>query len=224
MAQPARRGGRAGTGHGRGSGTGGGSGAVVTLTDAATIVVDASAGRVFEVTLGGGRTLANATGVAHGETYAFIIRQDATGGRALTLASGYVLSTGAPLRLSTAPSTVNVLQFVAVGTTLHLLGSHFGPCAAGSQRFNYTGSDQLLTVPAGCSEITVKAWGAGGGGGGASSPPTTAVGGGGGYSTTRLAVTPLESLTVIVGAGGHGSTVAPVVVYGGGGCGNQCSS
>lgn len=35
-------------------------------------------------------------------------------------------------------------------------------CVAGSQTFVYTGADQTLTVPAGCSMISVKMWGAAG--------------------------------------------------------------
>lgn len=32
-------------------------------------------------------------------------------------------------------------------------------CTHGSQTFTYTGSNQTFTVPAGCTSLTVKAWG-----------------------------------------------------------------
>jgi LruC domain-containing protein len=76
-----------------------------------------------------------------------------------------------------------------------------------------TGADQSWPVPAGCTRVKVKLWGAGGGGGGGSNlgDPTLIGGGGGGFTTGLLAVTPGESLTVIVGVGGAGSG------FGGGG-------
>ena len=49
--------------------------------------------------------------------------------------------------------------------------------AQGTNTYNYTGSAQTFTVPAGVSQITIKAWGAGGGGGGGNN---SAYGGGGG--------------------------------------------
>ncbi len=38
-----------------------------------------------------------------------------------------------------------------------------GTCTPGSQTFTYTGSNQTFVVPAGCTSISIKAWGAGGG-------------------------------------------------------------
>lgn len=199
---------------------------LVPLTDAASIAVNGALGNVFEVTLGGNRTLANPTNVAQGRRYRFIIRQDATGGRTLAFGTAYRFSSATPPNLSTAASTISVLEFVAVDGNLHALGTHIGPCASGSAVFRGTGADQNFTVPGGCTSITVKLWGAGGGGGGGPSSSTTATGGGGGYSRATLAVTPGETLTIIVGIGGHGSSVAPVPVYGGGGrgCGTNCAS
>lgn len=79
-------------------------------------------------------------------------------------------------------------------------------CTSGNQTFNHTGANQNFTVPAGCTSLTVKAWGGGGGGG-------DGEGGGGGYVTGPLSVTPSETLTVIVGGGGTSSGNA----FGGGG-------
>jgi hypothetical protein len=71
----------------------------------------------------------------------------------------------------------------------------------------YTGSDQFVTVPLGVSEVEVKLWGAGGGG------HNTADGGAGGFVSGILAVTPGETLTIVVGQGGQNGESA----YGGGG-------
>jgi hypothetical protein len=59
--------------------------APVTLTDAATIAVDASLGSQFKVTLGGNRTLANPTGAYAGQMLLFVLKQDGTGSRTLAL-------------------------------------------------------------------------------------------------------------------------------------------
>ena len=94
--------------------------------------------------------------------------------------------------------------------------------------FNYTGSDQLWTVPTGVTSATFYLIGAGGGG------STAYAGGGGGYATgTYLSLTPGQTLTIIVGQGGGG--VAPATrpgvsgypgiytptTYGGGGRGGS---
>ena len=67
--------------------------------------------------------------------------------------------------------------------------------------FNTEGSTSW-TVPAGATNITVKAWGGGGGGGGAGNTMTGAAGGGAGFAQATLSVTSGESLTIYVGGGG----------------------
>ena len=62
-------------------------------------------------------------------------------------------------------------------------------------------TESAFVVPAGCDEITVKAWGAGGGGGGANAA-NGGRGGGGGFAQSTISVTGGESLTVEVGGGG----------------------
>lgn len=78
--------------------------------------------------------------------------------------------------------------------------------------FNYTGTDQTFTVPAGVMSLTVQLYGAAGGPG-----STGWYFGKGGYVEGNLSVTSGTQLTVIVGArgadGGQGSTWN---VYGGG--------
>lgn len=77
--------------------------------------------------------------------------------------------------------------------------------------FDFTGSLQSWTVPDGVTTIYVKLWGGGGAGGNNSGGQ----GGGGAYVAGTLAVTPGESLQILVGGGGvnNNSTSA----FGGGG-------
>lgn len=69
------------------------------------------------------------------------------------------------------------------------------------------------TVPANVFEVTVGAWGGGGAGGGSGNASIASArggggGGGGGFAQSAIAVTPGETLNVIVGAGGAGSSAA----------------
>jgi hypothetical protein len=96
---------------------------------------------------------------------------------------------------------------------------------ASEQSFAYTGSDQSFIVPAGVTSLTVKLWGAGGGG----APPghVNNNGGAGGYTTGTLAVTPGETLTLIVGQGGINHGGYPLnrsYRYGGGASGGGTAS
>lgn len=92
--------------------------AVVSLTDATTIAVDASLGNHFRVTLAGNRTLGAPTNPVDGQKIIFEIIQDATGTRTLTYASGYVFSTDIPTPiLSTAANKRDFLGFVYNSTT-----------------------------------------------------------------------------------------------------------
>jgi len=81
-----------------------------TLTDAATIAVDASLGNDFKVTLGGNRTLGNPTNPTDGQKIVFAIRQDGTGSRTLALGADYRLGTDiTAVTLSTAANKTDYL-------------------------------------------------------------------------------------------------------------------
>lgn len=67
--------------------TGGAS--LVTLTDGPSVAVNGAAGNAFQLTLGGDRNIANPTGLVAGQTYTFLVRQDATGGRLALWGSAY---------------------------------------------------------------------------------------------------------------------------------------
>lgn len=101
--------------------------------------------------------------------------------------------------------------------------------------FNYTGSNQSYTVPAGVTNIQIECYGAEGGMG---NDGVISAGGLGAYISGEISVTPGETLTVIVGekgedgvgsldggGGGGGSFVirdagfTPLVIAGGGGGG-----
>lgn len=64
-----------------------------------------------------------------------------------------------------------------------------------------TGSLISYTVPSNCTQLIVRAWGAGGGGGGGGA---SSYGGGGAYVFGKLSVSAGETLSVVVGKGGSG--------------------
>jgi hypothetical protein len=86
-------------------------GAVVALTDAATIAVDASLGNNFSVTLGGNRTLGNPTNLTAGQHGAIVITQDGTGSRTLAYSSNWKFPAGTAPTLTTTASAVDVLAY-----------------------------------------------------------------------------------------------------------------
>lgn len=83
----------------------------IALTDAATIVVDATLGSVFTCTLGGNRTLGNPTGAIDGQELIFRLRQDGTGSRTITLDTKYRLGSDiASVTLSTGANKTDYLR------------------------------------------------------------------------------------------------------------------
>ncbi len=89
------------------------------------------------------------------------------------------------------------------------------PLAAGAVTFNFTGTEQTYTLPAGASGVLIQAAGAGGAGGGADAQGTAAVGAGVGgsggtgvtASGTYLTVSGTQ-LKVYVGGGGTGGVTS----------------
>jgi hypothetical protein len=84
-------------------------------------------------------------------------------------------------------------------------------CATGTQTFNYTGSVQVWTVPAGVTSIDFDVRGAKGGN------QSTATGGSGGRVQGTIAVTPGQILNIYVGKQGINSGSHPVDPFDGGG-------
>lgn len=97
----------------------------------------------------------------------------------------------------------------AMATSTYTSGS-----AITSQVFSTPTAGVPYIVPTGVTSITVKAWGAGGGGANGSGGAGGS-GGGGGFAQATIAVTPGETLTILVGGGGD--VVAIGEVGGGGG-------
>jgi hypothetical protein len=95
-----------------GAWTGAISPAVVTLTDGATISLNASAGNYFQVTLGGNRAMASPTSPANGQTIVIEIIQDATGSRTLSWGGAYSFPASIPQpTLSTTPADRDAVTF-----------------------------------------------------------------------------------------------------------------
>lgn len=87
--------------------------AVVVLTDAATIAVDASLGNDFRVTLGASRTMGNPANPANGQQIIFQITQGSGGSAAITWGTAYEFSTGLPQpTLSTTAGQLDLLGFI----------------------------------------------------------------------------------------------------------------
>jgi hypothetical protein len=89
---------------------------VVTLTDAATIALDASQGNDFRVTLAGNRTLGAPTWSAPGTIpdglSIFVTpKQDVTGSRTLAYDAVYNFGTVGPPTLTTTPNKSDILTF-----------------------------------------------------------------------------------------------------------------
>ncbi len=92
-------------------------GSIVSLTDAATITPDFSAGNNFSVTLAGNRTLANPTNLTAGQSGVIVVTQDSTGSRTLAYGSNYKFAGGSAVTLTTSASAVDVLAYYAESTS-----------------------------------------------------------------------------------------------------------
>ncbi len=120
--------------------------------------------------------------------------------------------------LATVPSASNFNVSPLSTTTYHAAELEV---LAGTSTFNFNGSIQTFTVPAGVTSLFVQAWGAQGGSGALGG---NSVGGGtgglGGYAEGFLAVTPGDILNIFVG--GQGAT--PAGGFNGGGNGGTANA
>lgn len=94
-----------------------------TLTDAATITPDFAASNNFALTIGGNRTLANATNVVAGFTYHIIVTEDGTGSRNLSYGANYKWPGGQPPTLSTAAGAIDMISCYVADTSHFLCGA-----------------------------------------------------------------------------------------------------
>lgn len=90
-----------------------------TLTDAATIATDCSFGNVFQVTLGGNRTLGAPTNAKAGFTYMWLIKQDGTGSRTLSYNSVFKFAGGTAPTLSTGMNELDIISGMYDGTNFN---------------------------------------------------------------------------------------------------------
>src|SRR5262249_8929515 len=90
---------------------------LVTLTDAATVAVDFSAGFNFSLTLGGNRTLGNPSNVKNGQSGAIVINQDGTGSRTLAYGNNWEFVGGAAPTLTTTANAKDILFYWAQSST-----------------------------------------------------------------------------------------------------------
>ena len=87
--------------------------AVVSLTDASTIAVDASLGNDFRVTIGANRTMSNPANPTDGQKITLQVTQGAAGSSTITWGSSYEFSDGLPQpTLSTGAGQTDLLGFI----------------------------------------------------------------------------------------------------------------
>jgi hypothetical protein len=86
---------------------------VVSLTDAATIAVDASLGNDFRVTIAGNHTMGTPANPTDGQQVIFQVTQGSGGPFAITWDTGYEFSAGLPKpNLSTTAGQTDLLGFI----------------------------------------------------------------------------------------------------------------
>lgn len=85
-----------------------------TLTQAATIAVNMGAGINFTTTMTGNRILGTPSAAKTGQTGIIEIKQDTTGGRTLTYATGWVWAGGTVPTLSTAANARDILTYTVL--------------------------------------------------------------------------------------------------------------
>lgn len=120
--------------------------------------------------------------------------------------------------LSSARTYTGSMQLYTLLAALALLLTGNNLFAQITDTYSYTGSTQTFTVPTGVTSVSVKVWGAGGAGSLYTGAGYAGSGGSGALVKGTIAVTPGQTLTIVVGGGGRLSvTAASAGGYGGGG-------
>jgi len=91
---------------------------VQVVADAPVLSWNADSGNVFQVTLGGNRTMSAPTNLVAGGSYVMIIKQDGSGNRNLNWNAVYKFEGGLKT-LSTAANAVDVVMFISDGVNLY---------------------------------------------------------------------------------------------------------
>jgi hypothetical protein len=91
---------------------------VQVVADAPVLSWNADSGNVFQVTLGGNRTMSAPTNLVAGGSYVMIIKQDSSGNRSLSWNAVYKFEGGLKT-LSTTANAVDVVMFISDGVNLY---------------------------------------------------------------------------------------------------------
>lgn len=96
----------------------------VTLTDAATVTIDATVSNNFQLVLGGNRTIANPTGMVSGQVLNLVLKQDATGTRTVTWDTKWDFGASGTPVLSTGANKVDFISAYYNATADRLLATY----------------------------------------------------------------------------------------------------
>ena len=91
--------------------SGAAKGTIITLTDAASVIVSMAKGNTFVVTLAGNRTLGFPSPIPPGQSGMIYIYQDGTGSRTLAYTSCWRFAGGSTPTLTTTASAVDMLTY-----------------------------------------------------------------------------------------------------------------
>ena len=95
----------------------------ITLTDGATVNLDASRSNFYILILGGNRTLANATNGVIGQKIILLVSQDATGGRKLGFGTNYKFGSDVPsYDSSTTAGSKDYIAMIFSGVSMDIVG------------------------------------------------------------------------------------------------------
>jgi hypothetical protein len=86
---------------------------IIRLTDAATITPNLAQTNNFIVTLGGSRTMANATNILPGQSGVIFVQQDGTGSRTLAFGTGWRFPSNTAPTLTTTAYAVDMIVYTA---------------------------------------------------------------------------------------------------------------
>jgi hypothetical protein len=86
---------------------------IIRLTDAATITPNLAQTNNFIVTLGGSRTMANATNILPGQSGVIFVQQDGTGSRTLSFGTGWRFPGNTAPTLTTTANAVDMIVYTA---------------------------------------------------------------------------------------------------------------
>lgn len=122
----------------------------VELTDAATVLWDASHGVVYHLTLTGNHVLAAPSDLTCCVDYTLVVDQDATGGRELSFSeAGFLFANGNVPSLAAQANAQTILKFYSDGTKLTPVNVTYRPLAVPNK-------PATLTAVGGVGEVALS--------------------------------------------------------------------